>query len=96
VIARTYEEPDAQGAHVLFTHPYTSLRMLDPFDLVCSSKGVAWAFPDLNLDGPYRMRALREQLAAGGGFNGQMLEWAVELEAILVISALEDPSRGLR
>ena len=90
VMARTYEEPECRDEHVLFTHPYTSLRMLDPFELVCSSKAEAWAFPDLNLDGPYRMRALRDQLTAGDGFNGQMLEWIVEREVMLAISDIVD------
>lgn len=61
--ARTYEEPHERGDHVLFTHPYTSLRMLDPFQILRSAKHEEFAYPDhLILVGPFPTASLGGEL----------------------------------
>lgn len=89
-IARTYEEPDVRDEHVLFTHPRTSLRLIDPFSILMSFKFTDWAYPSVKLDGPYRMRALRDEFTGETGFSGQMLEWAIELDVIRILVQLGD------
>ena len=99
-LARTYEEPDARDDHALYTHPDTSLRVIDPFTIVYSEKASEWCYPTTHLVGPYRMRDLRDDLVRMGrrlipgylasSFNSQMEGLAAELDVMRLLATLGD------